>query len=154
MDYKEKQLRDLKTSREQYLMYLESINQQIEEIEKANEEQPEIGEFVGKFFLSSFGHNQVYVVLGPALDCRTKKALPNKVEISHLAIDTKLSIYKGNFHMELSNVGKDIEITKEEIKRIRKYWLKLSKRGNKKINDIISTFKEEMMRYSKSIVGA
>ena len=153
MNYEEKQLKDLKDRRNQYLKYAEDMLEQIEEIERVKKEVPEIGEFVGKFFIS-FKYNQIYVVLGPSLHHTTKEALPDKVEISHFTIHEGEDdfVYKGQYNYDIDYIKEDTEITEEQMNLIVKFWLVLSERGQKKIKDVVKTFKEEMVNYSKSVV--
>ena len=151
INYSDKQLEDLKTNRDTQLKYLEHLNKQIEEIEKAKKENPVYDEFVGRFFIDSHYNGRVYAVLGPALTHNTKEVIPDKVLIYHHTVnesDDSTSIYKGQEYMELDFLVQDIEITEDEMNEIIKYWMDLYNKYDKKIKDLTCTFKEEMLRFS------
>jgi len=154
MNYTDDQITKLKEQREMYSKYIESIDKQIESVENAIQEHPDIQKLIGKCYMDRYEGNMVYVVIAPALTHDTKEPIPDKVKISHHTIredDSQLYIYKGEYHLDTEGVLDDYEITEEQMERIIKYWIDLSNRGGRKIKDVIKTFKEEMLRYSNSI---
>lgn len=156
IDYNNKLIGDLEKSVKKYKGYIKTTEIQIASLKKELEARPEVADLIGRCFISA-SHNQIYVILGPALDYRSKEVLPDRVNILSHSVerrDDELAVSKDQYNMDADQgvVLKDIEITKEQHDDIAAMWIKKNKKYAKELKALVSKHRAEMSDEAKTML--